>query len=215
MANAETNWIDFYISLTPVAQTGIWAGVALASLLLLRKPLLQLGEVLTLRIKDGDKISTPWITLEGRQNRERKVVEQVTENLRREIKSSEAKQSGSLSAAKEGEIDELLEKVSSRFIDLIFPASSFDTDSREDVKVSLYFTDWVNASDFLNEVYISAVEGGIRSMPPWTYGRYWQLRNKRTGSYISKNRRGSKIDNRPFADLGVRPGDLLVAERIR
>jgi hypothetical protein len=39
MADAETNWIDFYISLSPVFQPGIWAGVSVAALVILRHPI--------------------------------------------------------------------------------------------------------------------------------------------------------------------------------
>lgn len=63
MAAAETNWIDFYISLTPVAQTGIWAGVAVATFLTLREPLQKLAGELVSRVNQGDDVSTPWLSL--------------------------------------------------------------------------------------------------------------------------------------------------------
>ena len=202
MSDVQTNWIDFYIALTPVAQTGIWAGVAVAALLILRKPLRQIGDELVRRMQMGDTFTTPWLSIEGRQERERRVVEQVAKNVRDQMKTPDA------------EIDALLEEVSSRFIDLIFPATEFPTQRHEDTKTSLYVTDWEAASDFLNEAYNAAVESGVE-VPMWTYGRYWHLKNERTGDYVEKSRKGGRLDTRPFEDLGVAPGDTLVAERIR
>ena len=214
MAEAETNWIDFYISLTPVAQTGIWAGVAVAALLLLRKPLQKLGDELVRRVNQGDTVTTPWLSLETHKERERKVVEQVTENVRREIKSPNALKGISFSSIDDAEIDALLEKVGSRFVDLIFPASEFKTRHRDDKKTSLYVTDWPSVSDFLNETYFAAVESGVE-IPIWTYGIYWRLKNSRTGEYIEKIGEGATLDSRHFKELGVIPGDVLIAERIR
>ena len=214
MADSETNWIDFYISLTPVAQTGIWAGVAVGALLVLRTPLRQLAQELVQRVNQGDKISTPWLSLERRQERDRKVVEQVTENIRREIHTPEVQREGSLARFDDAAIDALLDEVSNRFIDLIFPASDFQTQTRKDTKTSLYVTDWGTVSDFLNDTYLTATDSGVE-IPVWTYGRFWQLKNERTGQYIKKSRTGDKDDSRPFNDLDVLPGDVLIAERIR
>ena len=214
MADAQTNWIDFYISLTPVAQTGIWAGVAVSAILVLRKPLQQLGDELVRRVNQGDTVTTPWLSLEQRQERERRVVEQVTENVRKEIKAPTASQQGSLSTVDDAEIDALLEKVGNRFVDIVFPASDFVTVRRQDMKTSLYVTDWAIVSDFLNATYNAAIEGGVE-LPIWSYGRHWRFKNQRTGEYVEKARKGVKIDSRPFDELGIIPGDVLVAERIR
>ncbi|MEL6914024.1 MAG: hypothetical protein AAFP13_05950 [Pseudomonadota bacterium] len=199
MADAETNWIDFYISLAPVAQTAIWAGVAVAVLLILRKPLRQLGDEIVRRMQMGDTFISPILTIESR---DRKVAEQVTKDVLAQIKTPDA------------DVDALLKEVGTRFIDLIFPATDFATLRREDTKTSLYVTDWEIVSDFLNDAYNAAVESGVE-VPMWTYGRYWHFKNERTGEYLEKSRQGGRLDDRPFEDLGVAPGDTLVAERIR
>ena len=214
MAGTETNWIDFFISLAPIAQTGIWAGVAVAVLFVLRKPLQKLGDELIRRVNQGDTVTTPWLSLESREERERVIVQQVTESIRREIKAPDALNGTSLSVAEDAKIDALLNEVGSRFVDLIFPASEFETTHHEDKKTSLYVTAWPVVSDFLNEIYFAAIDSGVE-LPIWTYGKYWHLKNKRTGKYIEKSRKGPKLDMRPFEDLGIVPGDVLIAERIR
>ena len=213
MTDAGTNWIDFYISLTPVAQTGIWAGVAVAALLTFRKPLRQLAEELARRVNQGDDVSTPWLSLERREEREREIVEQVTDNIRSEIRSSSKNDENRLSGIEDADIEVLLEKVSNRFVDLIFPASDFWTKTGQDAKTSLYVTDWVTVSDFLNEAYGAARQVGVQ-IPAWSYGRLWRLKNQRTDEYITKLKLGQKKDKRPFEDLGINPNDVLIAERI-
>jgi hypothetical protein len=72
----------------------------------------------------------------------------------------------------------------------------------------------VTETTVFGEAYNAAVESGVE-VPMWTYGRYWHLKNERTGEYVEKSRKGGRLDTRPFEDLGVAPGDTLVAERIR
>lgn len=64
MAETTTNWIDFLVSLGPVVQTAIWAGVAVAGAIWLRGPLAELANVLLGRVRDGDSITTPWLSVE-------------------------------------------------------------------------------------------------------------------------------------------------------
>lgn len=214
MADVSTNWIDFYISLAPVVQTGIWAGVSVAALLTLRKPLRQLAEELVRRVNQGDKVSTPWLSIERRQEREREVVAQVAENLRSELNNPDKDIAVINSIIDESKIDKIINIVSSRFIYFLFSSSDFNIKSGKDVKVSLYVTEWGTVSEFLNDSYISAIESGVE-IPIWTYGRYWHFRNERTGKYISKAGKGQMLDGRPFSVLDVAAGDVLVAERIR
>lgn len=71
MADAETNRIDFYISLSPVAQTAIWAGVAVTALVILREPVKQFAKTVVSRVSSGDNLTTPWLTLERRAELEK------------------------------------------------------------------------------------------------------------------------------------------------
>lgn len=71
MADAQTNWIDFYISLSPVAQTAIWAGVAITALVMLREPIKQFAQTIVGRVSSGDKLTMPWFSLERRAELEK------------------------------------------------------------------------------------------------------------------------------------------------
>ena len=214
MAEAGTNWIDFLVSLTPVAQTGIWAGVALVTLLTLRRPLKQFAEELVRRVNQGDNVSTPWLSLEKKQDREREVVKQVTENIRTEIRNPSEGKAGILPRLEDDELDALLENVRSRFVDLIFPTSEFRNETGKDVKTALYVTNWSTVSDFSDDAYIAAAENGV-TIPAYTYDSYWHFKNTRTGNYVLKVSPGQRDDVRPFAQLNVSPGDVLIAERIK
>ncbi len=214
MANAETNWIDFFISLTPVAQTGIWAGVAVGLVLMLRRPIQQFASELVQRVNDGDRITTPFVTIERQQGRDQRVVDKFTSNFRNEIKTTENEREGPFTGIDADQVDALLDKVGRQFIDLKFLAKEFKTKNNIDTKISLYITDWLSVSEFLNDVYFAAVESGIK-IPIWTYGKYWRLKNERTGEILIKNVIGEKLDTRPFDHLCVKPGDVLIAERVK
>lgn len=213
MADAETNWIDFYVALTPVAQTAIWAGVSMVVLVTLRQPLKDLAEEFVRRVNQGDAITTPWLSLE-RSERERTVVEQVTKNIRAEILPADPAKAPSRANFDEAELDTLLRDVNERFVTLLFPAIDFPSRRESDIRVELYMTEWTTVSAFLNDAYGAATGEGIE-IPIWTYGRYWQLRNARTNEVLKKKKLGVEIDGRPFDIFDVRPGDTLVAERIR
>ena len=213
MADAPTNWIDFAISLSPVVQTGIWAGVAFTALLMLRKPIRQLASELVQRVNQGDDVSTPWLSIEKREERERKVVQQVAENIRGELHVKEEKL-GKLSEIAEADIDEILDIVSNKFIELEFAADEFQTSDARDAKIALYMTNWETVSDFLNEAYMTARAAGV-DLPIWSYGRYWHLKNVRTGEFITKSRLGEKYDSGSFLALGITAGDKLIAKRTR
>ncbi|MEP1209493.1 MAG: hypothetical protein ABJM29_01885 [Rhizobiaceae bacterium] len=213
MANEQSNWIDFLISLTPVVQTGIWAGVAIGALATLRTPLKRLAEELVRRVNQGDKVSTPWLSIEKREARERQVVEKVAENIRKEWHTSSEESSARNSELSDDEIETLLEKARHEFVDLIFPASDFQIKTGQDAKTSLYVTDWQTVSEFLNETYLAATEIGVE-IPIWTYDSFWRYRNNRTGELIVKSK-GHRMDMRPFESLDVLAGDILTAERVR
>ena len=166
MADAETNWIDFYISLSPVFQTGIWAGVSVAALVILRHPIKKMAGVLVRRMNQGDTISTPWISIEPNASRERTVVEQVTKNIRAEV-LHQGESEDKTDIIDRATIEEALVKSSKRSVDIVFPGDMFETTSEQDTRVFLYLTDWVSVSDFLSHVYLSAQESGVR-LPVWT-----------------------------------------------
>lgn len=71
MDDAQTNWIDFYISLSPVVQTAIWAGVAVTALVMLREPVKQFAKTVVGRVNSGDDFTTPWLSLERRAELEK------------------------------------------------------------------------------------------------------------------------------------------------
>ena len=71
MADSQTNWIDFYISLSPVAQTAIWGAVAITGLVMLREPVKQFAQTVVGRVSSGDKLTTPWLSLERRAELEK------------------------------------------------------------------------------------------------------------------------------------------------
>ncbi len=211
MAEAETNWIDFFVSLAPVAQTVVWAGVTLAVLVTLKQPLKELAEGLVARVNRGDRVTTPWLSLE-RLERESKVVEQVTRDIRAEILPLASAAHSSIPFS-ESELDVKLSAVKERFITIIFKAADFMSKTGDDVRVSLYMTPWSTVSAFLNDVYFAASDHGL-AIPTYSYGIHWQLRNDRTQEVIEKVRLRGAIDTRPFDELDIVAGDTLRAERV-
>ena len=71
MADTQTNWIDLYVSLVPAAQTVVWAAIVAAALYMLRKPILELANLLKQRIAQGDRLVTPWLSLERQKEFEK------------------------------------------------------------------------------------------------------------------------------------------------
>lgn len=71
MADAPSNWIDFLISLSPVAQTGIWAGAIVAGVLMLKKPIHNFADRLIDRVRQGDDFTTPWLSVARRKELEK------------------------------------------------------------------------------------------------------------------------------------------------
>lgn len=213
MADAASNWIDFFISLAPVVQTGIWAGVALSVAYILRAPLTQLSLELVARVKQGDDLETKFFSLKQKEGRERIVVENITENIRKEINTPFTCSSDLDISSFNDKLSGILDEIGNNFIELIFPFPAFRTIDHHSAQVSLYATDWQSVSDFLNDAYNLAIESGV-DLPMWTYGKYWQFRNERTGGLIRKTKTGPTHDGRPFTEIDVTPGDRLVAERI-
>jgi hypothetical protein len=153
------------------------------------------------------------MSIEPYASREPTVVEQVTKNIRAEVlHQGESEDKNDI--IDRATIEESLIKSSKRSVDIVFPGDMFETTSEQDTRVFLYLTDWISVSDFLNHVYLSARESSVR-LPAWTFGSHWILRNTRTGDVLKKSRHGVKIDSRPFKDLDVHPGDVLVAEKLK
>lgn len=212
MADAETNWIDFYISLAPVVQTSIWAGVAVFGTLSFRKPLSKLIDELVHRVTRGDKITTPWLSLSSSELRERTIVDQVTGEINSSIVESNIHADVPLDDIFES-TKKRLEEIRERFVTINFSADDFDTKYRKDVNVSLYMTGWSSVSDFLNDVYVAAKTSGVK-LPIWSYGQYWEMINSRTKSPIRKQYIGDKIDERQFEVLDIVAGDRLISIRL-
>ncbi|PJN92953.1 hypothetical protein CNY89_25035, partial [Amaricoccus sp. HAR-UPW-R2A-40] len=62
-----TNWIDYLISLSPVLQTAIWACVAILFAWVIKEPIRHLAERLVERVGQGDKIITPYFSIERQE----------------------------------------------------------------------------------------------------------------------------------------------------
>ncbi|PJN96001.1 hypothetical protein CNY89_05155, partial [Amaricoccus sp. HAR-UPW-R2A-40] len=67
MENSSTNWIDYLISLSPVLQTAIWACVAILFAWVIKEPIRHLAERLVERVGQGDKIITPYFSIERQE----------------------------------------------------------------------------------------------------------------------------------------------------
>jgi hypothetical protein len=63
MAEGETNWIDFLVSLVPLGQTLIWAALAATVLWLLRSPISGVFMSLADRVRRGDDVESPWLSV--------------------------------------------------------------------------------------------------------------------------------------------------------
>jgi hypothetical protein len=142
-----------------------------------------------------------------RREREKDIVQQVTETAISQVKLViNTKDNSEIER-----IDDIATRIRSKFIEVRFDSNRFKC--KKDVKFELYADGWHNVSEFLNDIYMKAINEGV-DIPIWTYGTYWQLRNIATGDVIAKCVTGRLEDRRPFGDLDISGGTILCAELI-
>ena len=208
---SEESITKLIVALVPLMQTAVWAVVAVSVIILLRKPIQNLAVQLASRVNDGDTLSTPWLTIERREDRERQVVQQVTESVKLALPDGDGAENGN--SSDRSKIDQLIDDVGNRFIEVVFPYPDFKGHRTHPTRISMYLTNWGSVSEFSDDVYFAAHQQGIQ-LPAYRYGTYWQLINQRIGSPVLKEDIDKKEDHRPFDVLDIQAGDTLLASRV-
>jgi hypothetical protein len=57
--------VDAWSKFVPLAQTAVWAAIAIACVLAVRPQLIAIAEVIAQRLSGGAELATPWLSLKG------------------------------------------------------------------------------------------------------------------------------------------------------
>jgi hypothetical protein len=211
---SPTNWIDYLISLSPVIQTAIWAGAAIGAVFAFRSHLQTIAESLVTRIREGDKLITPWITVERRveQVQRSEVVDTKIEESVRSVLSSAKVQAGS-----DVNFQEIAEKLLSKIRKDAF--LTIDTTRIKDARGRIWsvpYSEFQSIGLLLRYIWI---EAGVFSTS--SYGIEWRIKNDTADKYLddvgskyAQRVLRSRWDDRTLNEVGINVGDKISVHRI-
>ncbi len=203
MAKSGTNWIDFWISLSAVAQTAIWAGLVGVIVIRYRKSITEVVSTISQRVEQGDTVDIFGLKIDSvRESAEREAkIENEIRNVVRESLSSDDTMDDS-------------EILSERIISTIRDRSLLTIDFSGvglQKRASIPYGEFEGVGLLLKYVWLEAKLFSVSS-----YNIEWLVKNERTGEYLTEagskfanKHLGTRWDERPLNVAGIDAGDTI------
>lgn len=210
MENGSSNWIDFWIAMTDVAETLLWCLLVGTIVIRYRVPLGNVIRSISSRVEKGDSVDIFGLKIEAVQEAARTEA-LVEESIRETIESSLAAQ------YPESDSEGLSEKIIGRLRERNNLTIDFSAVKRSGPpRQSVPYDKFESVGLLLRYIWI---EAGV--FPKHSYGRDWIIRNDRTGddltevgSRFARRMLGSQWDERPLSEVGIHVGDTVSVRRV-
>lgn len=202
MADPQTNWIDFWISLNRVAETGIWACVVGYLAFRFRMPISSVVASVSRRVERGDNVDLFGLKLEA--VKATASLESDIENVVRSVINQCTSADSSQNAK------ELSEKVISSIRKKSFLIIDFTKVGKPEGR-SVPYSQFESIGLLLRYIWVEAAV-----FPEHSYGRKWIIRNERTGEYLvhigsryARSHLGTNWDERALSAVDILVGDKI------
>jgi hypothetical protein len=202
LADTETNIIDFWIALTGVAETGVWACVVGYLAIRFRTPISNVVASVSQRVERGDNVDIFGLKLEAVK---------ASEELEADIESEVREVIGRyFSESNDASASELSEQIISGVRKQSFLTVDFTKVGRREARTVAY-NQFDSVGLLLRYIWVEA-----EVFPVHSYARNWIIKNERTGEFLdeigsryARSKLGEKWDNRTLAQVGILAGDTI------